>query len=61
MIFGNIVFNLFAMQAEAILYAVLSDDIGRQFFRYRLGFSAFGMHVIMRCLWDTDNSSLQNL
>ena len=47
---GNIVFNLFAMHADAILYAVLSNNIGRQFLMYSLDFSAFGTHVIVPCL-----------
>ena len=44
------VFNLFAMEAEAILYITESNEIGRQFFRTVRSLFHFGKHDIMHCL-----------
>ena len=53
--FVRTVFNLSAMQPEAILYITFNKVIGRQFLINCLGLSAFGMHVTSPCLYVLDN------
>ena len=48
-IFPSTFFILYAMDAEAILYATFSSEIGRQFFKYDLSLLPFGIHVVTNC------------
>ena len=44
------------IDAGAILYSTLSNEIGLQFFKYNLSLFPFGIHVMTPCFKVFDNS-----
>ena len=44
-----------AIDAEAILYSTLSNEIGLQLFKYNLSLFPFGIHVMTPCFKVIDN------
>jgi len=45
-----------AIDAGAILYSTLSNEIGLQFVKYNLSLFPFGIHVMAPCFKVIDNS-----